>query len=54
MRGRKFVSAVVNSSLEQSKLARFVMLAFSLLLRVNPNFIPLGLQLVATADKLAA
>jgi len=54
MRGRKLVSAVVNSSLEQSKLARFVMLAFSLLLRVNPNFIPLGLQLVATADKPAA
>jgi hypothetical protein len=45
------VSAVVDSSLDQSKVARFVMFAFSLLLRVNPNFIPFGLQLIATADK---
>ena len=51
LRGRKLVSAVVDSSLDQSKVARFVMLAFSLLLRANPNFIPFGLQLIATADK---
>ena len=51
LRGRKLVSAVMNSSLDQSKVARFVMFGFSLLLRVNPNFIPFGLQLIATADK---
>ena len=51
LRGRKLVSAVVDSSLDQSKVARFVMFGFSLLLRVNPNFIPFGLQLIATADK---
>lgn len=51
LRGRKLVSAVVDSSLDQSKVARFVMFGFSLLLLVNPNFIPFGLQLIATADK---
>ena len=51
LRGRKLVSAVVDSSLDQSKVAQFVMFGFSLLLRVNPNFIPFGLQLIATADK---
>ena len=51
LRGRKLVSAVVDSSLDQSRVARFVMFVFALLLRVNPNFIPFGLQLIATADK---
>jgi len=48
--GKRLTSTVANSSLDESKTARFVMFAFSILLRVNPNFIPLGLQLIATAD----
>lgn len=50
LRGKRLASTVADSSLDKSKIARFVMFTFSVLLRVNPNFIPLGLQLVATAD----
>jgi 2-polyprenyl-3-methyl-5-hydroxy-6-metoxy-1,4-benzoquinol methylase len=48
--GKRLASTVADSSLDKSKIARFVMFTFSILLRVNPNFIPLGLQLIATAD----
>jgi len=46
--GKYLVDAANNAELDQSKFAHIVMRAFSLLLRANPNFIPFGLQLIAT------
>lgn len=51
LRGKKLVAEVEDSSIDKSKLARAVMSTFDSLLRVNPNVIPFGWQLVAIGRK---
>jgi len=48
LRGRKLIQDVENQSLKDSHLARGLMSLFDFLLRLNPNFLPIGSQLVAT------
>lgn len=51
LRGRRLISDVESSAIESSRLARFVMSGFSILMRLNLNWIPAGWQIVATGTK---